>query len=79
MYTVQLVCLIACSIHLQYIATDCEPLTFPENGYVTVSGSVASYYCNGIFVLRGPSSRVCGVNGSWSGEAPVCESESTLV
>ena len=56
-----------------HTATNCGPLSFPENGYLTVSGKVASYSCNGAFTLRGPSSRVCGVNGSWSGDAPVCE------
>ena len=60
-------------------ATDCGLLTSPENGLVTVSGttlgSTAYYSCNAGFTLMGLSSRMCGVDGYWSGEAPVCRSE----
>ena len=58
---------------------ECEGLSNPENGEVsfnrTVPGSVASYSCNVNFTLSGNSYQMCGLNGSWSGEAPVCVGE----
>ena len=65
------------------IARDCGSLSDPENGRVTfrgtTPGSVSQYFCNAGFILMGLPTRVCGVNGSWSGEAPVCEGMSHCV
>ena len=69
-------------IRTVHIAIDCGPLSDPENGGVslrgTTFGSGALYFCNTGFTLTGPSSRLCMANGSWSGEAPVCERECML-
>ena len=58
---------------------DCGLLLNPVNGKVTSTkttiGSVANYSCDSGFVLTGFSSRICEVNASWSGNAPVCEGE----
>ena len=58
---------------------DCGPLPNPDNGMVTFGrttlGSTANYSCSAGFVLMGLSSRMCEVDGSWSGEIPVCERE----
>ena len=49
------------------------------NGKVTFTkttiGSVANYSCDSGFVLTGLPSRICGMDGSWSGEVPVCKGE----
>ena len=61
-----------------YVAVDCGALVAPENGSVTVTmttlGGVASYTCDSSFRLIGMDSRQCPENGTWSGDAPVCES-----
>ena len=68
-------------MHLHYTNADldCGTLSNPLNGNVTFTtttvGSGANYSCDAGFVLMGLSSRVCVVNGSWSGEAPVCRGE----
>lgn len=36
-------------------------------------GGVAVYSCNSGFSLAGNDSRVCGQDGEWEGEPPVCE------
>ena len=58
---------------------DCGPLLNPVNGTIslmrTTIGSVANYSCDSGFLLMGLSSRICEVNQSWSGDAPVCEGE----
>ena len=55
----------------------CGPLNNPLNGQVTIVGSgigaPATYSCNTGYILRGVVSRVCQVNGQWSGSAPTCE------
>ncbi len=38
----------------------------------TTYGSVVTYDCNPGFVLYGASTRVCSVDGNWSGPEPVC-------
>ena len=50
----------------------------PANGAVNLSegslvGADATYTCDSSFRLIGTTSRTCQQNGSWSGEAPVCE------
>ena len=48
----------------------------PDNGMVVVVGNsrgdMATYSCNDGFDLVGVSVRVCGDDGVWSDEAPVC-------
>ena len=72
----------SCSIYMynlypSIVAIDCGHLLNPENGQVTfigtTLGSVANYSCNAGFILMGLPTRACGVDGSWSGEAPLCE------
>ena len=62
---------------------DCGRLSSPENGAVTFRsttfGSRADYSCNDGFLLLGLSSRMCMENGSWSGEAPVCEGKQGIL
>ena len=58
---------------------DCGDLPSPLNGVVnltgTVEGSIANYTCNEGFLPDGPVVRMCGSDGMWSGEAPLCEGE----
>ena len=48
----------------------------PDNGMVVVVGNsrgdIATYSCNAGFDLVGVSVRVCGDDGEWSDEAPMC-------
>ena len=59
---------------------DCDTLPDPENGTVsnpfTTFGSVATYSCVEGFSLDGPAERTCTSMEQWSGEAPLCTSES---
>ena len=54
----------------------CPDLPRPENGAVVYRsvqvGSVAVYSCNDGYVLSGSALRTCEGDGSWSGQAPVC-------
>ena len=54
----------------------CPALVSPANGIVSVtgnsSGDNATYTCEPDYDLVGVSVRVCGNDGEWSGEAPVC-------
>ena len=54
----------------------CPILIRPANGSVTVtgnsSGDTATYTCDSDYDLVGVSERVCGDDGQWSGEAPMC-------
>ena len=57
---------------------DCGPLPPPLNGQIfignTTTGNVATYLCDsGFFVVDGDDSRVCGADGFWSGDQPICE------
>ena len=65
-------------IHVGPVAIDCGVLLTPANGAVDLSdgslvGAVAIYTCDPSFRLIGVESRICQKNGSWSGEAPVCQ------
>ena len=57
----------------------CPQLQNPGNGSVTLSMdtlemSTATYSCNFGFVqIAGNASRTCQVDGSWSGDAPICQ------
>ena len=58
----------------------CGTLTDPVKGMVTfATGTLtptdeAAYACDERYALEppGPHTRLCGVDGSWSGEAPTC-------
>ena len=61
-----------------YISDKCERLEAPENGNVkqtgVVLGSRALYSCDEGFVLSGDRKRICQRDGTFSGNAPTCES-----
>ena len=63
------------TLSLLYIV-NCPALENPANGEVMFSnrseGSVAMYTCDSDYVLSGNGTRVCGTDGSWSGEQPQC-------
>lgn len=65
-------------ITLLYVAVDCGDLRDPKYGQVDVSttifGSIATYSCDKGFQLIGKNARQCLINGEWSNEAPVCQS-----
>ena len=56
--------------------SDCPILISPANGLVNVTGNSpgdsAIYTCGPDYDLVGVSVRVCGDDGQWSGEAPIC-------
>ena len=56
---------------------DCETLPNPFNGQVTLSGtaagSVAMYTCEFSLELVGNATRECQIDGTWSGEEPICQ------
>ena len=55
---------------------DCDTLSPPMNGSVTIRGmgvgSMASYSCNVGFTLSERSTRECNDDGNWTGQAPTC-------
>ena len=52
----------------------------PGNGtVVVVRGDMATYSCNDGFDLVGVSVRVCGDDGEWSDEAPMCIRKYTVI
>ena len=56
--------------------TTCPSFERIENGdvvYTVEAGSVTRYLCDDGFTLRGTETRTCQGDGSWSGEAPMCE------
>ena len=57
----------------------CPPLTEPDNSELVLDGvlegSTASYSCNTGYDRIGPANRICGVDGSWSGSEPSCQSK----
>ncbi len=64
---------------ISFLAIDCGPLTSPTNGIVRVPGTQfgnsARYSCSFGFILEGEAFRACTIDGTWSGEAPVCRGE----
>ena len=48
----------------------------PENGGVSFDrltlGGIATFVCEDDFRLEGDESRVCELDGEWSGEEPIC-------
>ena len=58
----------------------CPPLNDPENGNVNVSGGqTAECTCNNGFNLIGDPILMCGPDGQWSGNPPVCEGKHVTV
>ena len=59
------------------LAILCPALSNPDNGMVTWDslspGGVANYTCDPGFSLIGDYARICGSDGTWSGEPPTCE------
>ena len=55
----------------------CPTLNDPNNGNVELSGNtfgqIAEYTCNTGFNLIGDSMLICGADGQWIGDSPVCE------
>ena len=64
---------------------DCGSLPFPSNGLVTLLNSstgrfsLVQYSCLPGFMLVGETLRQCQTNGQWSGMAPTCIGEWTLL
>ena len=61
-----------------HFLADCGSLQDPDHGMVhTTDGtkleSIATYTCDGGYVLTYPASRVCLDDCKWSGVAPTCE------
>ncbi|XP_003387839.1 PREDICTED: sushi, von Willebrand factor type A, EGF and pentraxin domain-containing protein 1-like isoform X2 [Amphimedon queenslandica] len=58
-------------------AVICEQVPPIENGQVSVSGTrpgaVATYNCNSGFSIVGQRIRICGNDGTFSGQAPICQ------
>ena len=61
---------------------DCEALSSPFGGQVilngTAAGSIATYVCDPDSELIGNATRVCQIDGTWSGEEPLCQGELLL-
>lgn len=59
------------------LTADCENLTNPFNGVVslngTLVGSLAMYSCSMGYNLVGINTRSCQSDGQWSGSAPTCQ------
>ena len=57
--------------------SECATLSSPLAGTVTQNGSmvgaVADYSCVAGYRLKGPKSRSCSLNGSWTYTEPICE------
>ena len=65
-------------VYILPIVIDCGTLSAPPNGAVdfsagTVFGDKATYSCNSGYILKGPATRECQIDGEWSGEDPVCK------
>ena len=64
------------SLSLIPIATNCPDLLDPAYGSVNVTGmspgDKAYYECDDGFTLKGPKTRVCQSDATWSGEEPEC-------
>ena len=61
----------------------CPDLPDPVNGLVIITNmqpgvGFAIYICTGEFIINGDAVRNCQDDGTWSGDAPTCESMSQL-
>ena len=58
---------------------DCGLLQPPENGFLDQNSTgfeaIVTYSCEMGYFLVGEESRECGINGTWSGNDPICQSE----
>ncbi len=58
---------------------NCTVLEAPANGTLTGDGvtvmSEVTYSCDAGFILSGDTNRTCQADGSWTGNAPVCNSK----
>ena len=83
------VCVCVCGVPVQtysgyYIVHvelhNCETLEDIDNGSVDMTGvtpgSTATYNCNQDYQLKGPATRTCLADGTWSGTEPTCIGES---
>lgn len=74
---VTFIAVLKCPVIISYADLSCDDLIPPSNGRVkftgTFPGSMATYSCNSVYTLVGPSIRVCLYSGQWSSKAPVCE------
>ena len=57
--------------HTLVIGRECEVLSNPANGQVTIIDSTATYTCDSGYELIGDDTRIC-VDGVWTGEEPTC-------
>ena len=59
------------SVSLYTFAVNCGPLSDPTNGKVTLTdtmfGSRAIYTCDPGYAIVGDNTRICEINGRWSG------------
>ena len=60
-----------------FLLLDCGGLNSPANGAVdttagTTYGKTATYTCNVGFNVQGDATRLCGADGLWAGNAPIC-------
>ena len=64
-------------------AIDCGSPSSISNGNVDISSTTfnsrAGYRCNTGYQLQGSSTRTCQDNEQWSGQAPQCASESSVL
>ena len=55
---------------------ECDSLSNPANGMVTVTGltpsSIATYTCSNAYQLLGDDTRTCDSNGLWTNMEPTC-------
>lgn len=63
-------------MHSLYTEINCPILERPNNGRVTLTGTVigarAIYSCEDGFALEGSSEIACGNDGLWVDDPPVC-------
>ncbi len=61
-----------------FIVIECPELSDPENGMVilvpddNIPGTEAIYRCDQGLGFDGPPSRICQLNGEWTGEDTTC-------
>ena len=59
-----------------HAAVECGSLSSLKNGTIVLNGTifqaVARYFCHVGFTLSGSGTRICTMDGMWSGTAPRC-------
>ena len=65
--------------YVLHTGVECEDPGTPENGSRQLTGvkfgDTVRYLCDEGYSLGGSTVRTCSADGSWSGEAPVCQCE----